>query len=96
MRIGKANGTIPAAPNLIGMNRYYFDLREGSEVWPDEEGMVLQRLSAVKTEAAKSLADMVKDAENTPHTLSILVRDKFGLVLQANLTFEVLFATSYQ
>lgn len=74
------------------MKRYYFDLREGKEVWPDEEGMALSGLSAVRAEAARSLADMVKDVEDAenPRSLSIDVRDKFGLVLQAYLTFEVL------
>lgn len=74
------------------MNRYYFDLREGNEVWPDEEGTVLPGLSAVRAEAARSLADMVKDVVDVENlrSLSIDVRDKFGLVLQAHLTFEVL------
>ena len=74
------------------MNRYYFDLREGNEVWPDEEGTVLAGLSAVRAEAARSLADMVKDVEDVENlrSLSIDVRDKFGFVLQAHLTFEVL------
>ncbi len=54
--------------------------------------MALSGLSAVRAEAARSLADMVKDVEDAenPRSLSIDVRDKFGLVLQAYLTFEVL------
>jgi hypothetical protein len=44
------------------MPRYYFDMREGDEIAPDDEGMELHTIEAVQEEAARSLADMARDA----------------------------------
>lgn len=44
------------------MKRYYFDLREGDEIFPDEEGLELSTLAKVQEEAARSLADMARDS----------------------------------
>lgn len=41
--------------------RYYFDIRDGSDLYPDEEGMDLPSQIAAGVEAAQSLADMAKD-----------------------------------
>jgi hypothetical protein len=35
-----------------GMPRYYFDLRDSSGLWADEEGIELRNLSAAQDEAA--------------------------------------------
>ncbi|MHC2801568.1 hypothetical protein ACVMII_001314 [Bradyrhizobium diazoefficiens] len=35
---------------------YYFDLRDGDEIVPDEEGLELRDLLAVQEEAARALA----------------------------------------
>ena len=37
---------------------YYFDLRDGDETVPDEEGLELQDLLAVQKEAARALASL--------------------------------------
>ncbi|MFK4726616.1 hypothetical protein ABIE89_007716 [Bradyrhizobium niftali] len=37
---------------------YYFDLRDGDEIVPDEEGLELQDLLAVQEEAARALASL--------------------------------------
>ncbi|WP_456685706.1 DUF6894 family protein, partial [Bradyrhizobium sp. P5_C11_2] len=39
------------------MKRYYFDIREGDEIIPDEEGLELSTIEKVQEEAARSLAD---------------------------------------
>ena len=39
------------------MMRYYFDLRDGNELAPDEEGIELWSRERVEEEATKSLAD---------------------------------------
>lgn len=44
------------------MRRYYFDLREGDEIFPDEEGLELSTIEKVQEEAARSMADMARDA----------------------------------
>jgi hypothetical protein len=74
--------------------RYYFDLREGDDVAPDEEGMELTTLEAVQAEAARALADMARDAvrkepNGAAHHLAIDVRDDDGPVLQVKFTFAV-------
>jgi hypothetical protein len=42
------------------MARYYFDMREGDQIAPDEEGMELRTMEAVQEEAARTLADMAE------------------------------------
>ena len=50
------------------MPRYYFDMREGDEIAPDEEGMELSTMEAVEEEAAHTLADMARDAMRSRST----------------------------
>jgi hypothetical protein len=77
------------------MKHYYFDLRDGEALAPDEEGIDLPNIEAVQEEAAKCLADMAKDSVRrgatnpSRHGVAIEVRDSDGPVLQAKLTFEV-------
>jgi hypothetical protein len=75
------------------MKRYFFDIRDGDEVALDEEGMVLSDIQAVQEEAARSLADIAKDAacgsssQGIGHRIAIEVRDDARPVLQAKFTF---------
>ena len=61
----------------------------------DEEGMELPDIEAVQEEAARSLADVAKDAVRDRgrhvfgHWMAIEVRDEAGPVLQAKFAFEV-------
>ena len=77
------------------MKRYYFDLRDGNAVARDEEGVELPDIEAAQEEAARSLADMARDAirSRTQHArgrhMAIQVRDDTGPVLQATFLFEV-------
>ena len=78
------------------MARYFFDLLEGDLLAVDEEGLELSSLRAVQAEAAKSLADMARDAVHSfpPATgrqnMAIEVRDAAaGPVMQVKFTFEV-------
>lgn len=48
------------------MRWYYFDIREGDEIFSDEEGLELSTVEKVQEEAARSLADMARDAVRTP------------------------------
>ena len=79
----------------VVMKRYFFDLRDGDVISPDEEGMELPDIEAVQEEAARSLADVAKDAVRSRgrhvfgHWMAIEVRDEAGPVLQAKFTFEV-------
>jgi hypothetical protein len=77
------------------MARYYLDIRDGDELAVDEEGLELLELRAVQAEAAKSLADVARDAVNSfsagngGHRMAIEVRDASGPVMQVQFIFEV-------
>lgn len=76
------------------MKRYFFDLRDGDELTPDDEGVELSTMEAVQEEAARSLADMARDAScrrdnGAGHRMAIEVRDDTGPVLQAKFTFQI-------
>ncbi|NOJ43116.1 DUF6894 family protein [Bradyrhizobium australiense] len=76
------------------MRRYYFDLREGDDISPDEEGMEFATVEAVQQEAARSLADMARDAVMKRHNgaasdLAVDVRDENGPVLHVKFTVEI-------
>ncbi|RXT54298.1 DUF6894 family protein [Bradyrhizobium betae] len=77
------------------MPRYYFDLLDGGVLACDEEGLLLPNLQAAQAEAARSLADMARDAVDdltaTPdkRDMAIEVRDAAGPVMQVKFTFEI-------
>jgi uncharacterized protein YfcZ (UPF0381/DUF406 family) len=76
------------------MSRYYFDMRQEDEIATDDEGLELPTVESVQEEAARSLADMARDAVQTHRhgarrPMAIEVRDDIGPVLQARFTFEV-------
>lgn len=76
------------------MKRYYFDLRDGDALAPDEEGLDLSGIEAAQVEAAGFLVDVAKNAvlgsakHGEVHNMAIEVRDGNGSVLTAKLTFE--------
>jgi hypothetical protein len=74
---------------------YYFDLHDGDEIVPDEEGMELRDLTAVQEEAARALAglswDAVRNLTGTQgHRMAIEVRDGLGPVMQVKFTLEII------
>ena len=76
--------------------RYFFDLHEDDRVIADEEGFEFNSMDRVQQEAARSLADMARDAAMIsaadPNTLklAIHVRDQRGEpVIKASFSFEV-------
>ena len=72
--------------------RFYFDIHEGDEIIPDEEGLELATVEDAYTEASRSLAGLAKDViashRGTGHQLAIEVRDHDGPVLAVRLSFE--------
>jgi hypothetical protein len=77
-----------------GMPRYYFDLRDSSGLWADEEGIELRNLSAAQDEAARSLGDMARDAvrhinAETAQEMTVEVRDDVGPVMHVRFSFEI-------
>jgi uncharacterized protein DUF6894 len=77
------------------MPRYFFDLREGDESVPDEEGLELSSIERVQEEAARSLADFARDAarrvtqDGKAHQMTIEVRDDNGPLMQVRFTIDV-------
>jgi hypothetical protein len=76
------------------MTRFYFDIREGDDVFLDEEGLELTSLQKVQEGAALSLADMARDAvrgqfDRASTRMAVEVRDDDGPVLQVKFSFEV-------
>lgn len=75
------------------MPRYYFDLRDGDYLAPDEEGVDL--LVAVQNEAARALADLARDTIRTSRSfgaargLVIEARDENGPVMRARFQFDI-------
>jgi uncharacterized protein DUF6894 len=65
--------------------RYYFDIRDGSELYPDEEGMDLPNQMAAGVEAAQSLADMAKGTVqfDRRRAMTIEVRTGSGSLFRA-------------
>ena len=73
------------------MARYYFDLREGTELFQDEEGVELPTLRAAEMEAARALGGLVRDHEpaGDAKDMAIEVRNDEGPLFQAALVFAV-------
>lgn len=77
------------------MPRYFFDLRDDNGTALDEEGLELASLRSVQAEAAKSVADMARDAvlsalpDGGGQTMAIDVRDDDGPVMQVTFSFEI-------
>lgn len=75
--------------------RYFFDLRDPQGVIQDEEGMELSDVRTAQDEAARTLADMLRDfvqgeggAGPSP-VMAVEVRNDDGPVLQLKITLEV-------
>ena len=73
------------------MKRYFFDIRDGDELSPDEVGVELPDIKAVKAEAARSLADISRtDSFGHPFRhMAIEVRDDDGPVLEATFHWKL-------
>lgn len=74
---------------------YYFDMRDGDGVIPDDEGTELSSIEEVQNEAAYALSGLLRDevraTNGNPHAryLMIEVRDGGGPVLHATFSFQI-------
>jgi len=69
------------------MARYYFDIREGDLVVPDEEGMEFPSLETEQREAVHTIGGLAKSMsfevrEPGPQKAAIEVRDDTGPILK--------------
>jgi hypothetical protein len=74
------------------MVRYFFDIREGDNFVPDDEGIELPHVEAAQMEAARSRANLVRDkVASQPFSLmAIQVRDSDGPVVEAMFVWQLL------
>jgi uncharacterized protein DUF6894 len=70
------------------MRRYFFDLRHGDQMVPDDEGIILPNLGAVQAEAMRSLITLASDFVDYPGPIAVEVRDDAGPVMRARISFE--------
>ncbi len=72
------------------MPRYFFDIRDGTGLYPDEEGLDLEDERAARIEAAHALAGIARDAakEEGRANVSIEVRTEAGREFHAAYIFE--------
>jgi hypothetical protein len=70
--------------------RYFFDIRHGAELYPDEDGLELANERAAKLEAANTLAVMARDGPGMGdrQDIAIEIRAEIGPVFQIALVFE--------
>ena len=74
------------------MPLYFFDTRDNDVFIEDDVGVDYGNLEAVKSEAARSLAELAREVlpGSLKRVLIVEVRDALGPVLKAIMTFEAL------
>jgi hypothetical protein len=73
------------------MQRYYFDIRNGQDLYADEEGLDLTDQRAAEVEAAMSLAGLARDRSplDERRHMAIEVRTQDRPTFQAAFIFEI-------
>lgn len=70
------------------MIRYYFDIRDDTGLYRDEEGLEFRTQREAEMEAARSLAGLAKDFASIRQDVSVEVRTEVEPVFQAAFIFE--------
>ncbi|TWB88159.1 hypothetical protein FBZ93_119149 [Bradyrhizobium macuxiense] len=72
------------------MVRYFFDIRDGTGLYPDEEGLEFADQRSAEMEAARTLGELARDlaALDDRHDVAIEVRTEGGPVFKAAFIFE--------
>lgn len=63
------------------MLKFYFHVRDGETLIPDEEGMVLKDWTAIQIEGHKSAWEIGKQFGSYPYDLSVEIVDQFGTIV---------------
>lgn len=77
------------------MGRYYFDVRKGNEVLPDEEGMELPDFATVRKEAVGTVAELLREriseaaCGKLQDLIEVTVKSEKGRVFQVQLVMTV-------
>ena len=70
------------------MTRYYFDIRDDTGLYPDEEGLEFDTQQEAEVEAARSLANLAKDFATIRQDVSVEVRTDIERMFQAAFIFD--------
>lgn len=70
------------------MTRYYFDIRDDTGLYPDEEGLEFDTQQEAEVEAARSLANLARDFATKRQDVSVEVRTEVERVFQAAFIFD--------
>ena len=70
------------------MTRYYFDIRDDTGLYLDEEGLEFDSQQEAEVEAARSLANLAKDFATIRQDVSVEVRTEVERVFQAAFIFD--------
>ena len=70
------------------MTRYYFDIRDDTGLYPDEEGLEFDNQQEAEVEASRSLANLAKDFATIRQDVSVEVRTEVERVFQAAFIFD--------
>jgi hypothetical protein len=60
------------------MTRFYFDVRDGDRLLPDDEGTEFPSLDEARKAALVTLGELVKDAEGALSDFTIIIRASDG------------------
>ena len=74
------------------MPRFYFDIREGNRLVPDEDGLEFPTVNEARDDASRTLGQMMKEAmpDGQHHDMAVEVRgDDKRPLLKVQITFEV-------
>lgn len=72
------------------LTRYYFDIRDDTGLYPDEEGLEFGTRQEAEVEAAQALADLARDLAplSERQDVAVEVRTDIERVFQAALIFN--------
>ena len=72
------------------MTRYYFDIRDSTGLYPDEEGLEFPTQREAEIEAAETLAGLARDlaSQDERQDVAVEVRTDSGSVFQAAFLFS--------
>jgi hypothetical protein len=70
------------------MTRYYFDIRDDTGLYPDEEGLEFDTQQEAEVEAARSLANLAKVFATIRQDVSVEMRTEVERVFQAAFIFD--------
>jgi hypothetical protein len=85
-----SNVEISARPECAALTRYYFDIRDNTGLYPDEEGLEFGTQQEAEVEAAQALADLARDLAplDERQDVAVEVRTDIERVFKAALIFN--------